>query len=201
MSPRVAPEERRTTILDAALRCFMRTGYRGTTMDDVVKESGLSKGTIYWHFANKQEIFVTLFDRIVLEFMTGTQIEPGGENRSMSEQLDEIFRSFAQVAQLSKDKLKLPLNFVIELWQEEFFMQHYRTILQAFVDQIKTLVEAGITSNEFREVDAHELAWGLAALYDGLILYYMLDMPGNVAVQLQLMSDLIVRGLQKTERR
>jgi AcrR family transcriptional regulator len=199
MSPRIAPEERRAAILDAALRCFMRTGYRGTTMDDVVKASGLSKGTIYWYFASKQEIFVTLFDRVILEFMTGTQLASVSESQSRSEQLHQIFSRFAQAAEHSKDKLKLPLNFVIELGQEEFFMQHYRTILQTFVDQVKTLIEAGIATGEFRAVDAHEVAWGLAALYDGLILYYMLDMPGSVAVQIELMSDLIVRGLARTD--
>jgi AcrR family transcriptional regulator len=198
MSPRIAPEERRADILDAALRCFLRTGYRGTTMDDVVRESGLSKGTIYWHFANKQDIFATLFDKIILEFMAGLQIKPASEGKSITEQLHQIITASVQAAEHNKEKLKLPLKFIIELWQENFFMQHYQTILQAFVDQIKTLIEAGIASGEFRAVDAHELAWGLAALYDGLILYYMLDMPGNIFTQIELMSDLVLRGLAKT---
>jgi AcrR family transcriptional regulator len=198
MSPRVAPEERRAKILEAALRCFMRTGYHGTTMDDVVKESSLSKGTIYWHFANKQEIFVKLFDNIVLEFIGGIGLETENKNRSVSEQLLQIITASTQVAELNKEKLKLPLHFIIELWQEPFFMEHYRALIQTFVDQIKALIEAGIASGEFRAVDSHELAWGLAALYDGLILYYMLDLPGNLFAQIDLMSNLIIRGLAQT---
>ncbi len=200
MSPRTTHEERRAHILDAALRCFVRTGYRGTTMDDIVKESRLSKGTIYWHFTNKQEIFLTLFDRIVMEFMSGMQVSPTSDSQSVGDQLYQIITAASHIAEQNKEQLKLPLNFVVELWQEAFFMQHYRTIIQAFVDQLKALIEAGIAAGEFQAVDAHELAWALAALYDGLILYYMLDLPGNLAAQIKLMSDLIVRGLTKNQR-
>jgi AcrR family transcriptional regulator len=199
MSPRIAPERRREEILDAALRCFMRTGYRGTTMDDVVNESGLSKGTIYWYFANKQELFVTLFDKIITSFLTELHFEPASDERSISDQLRQFITATTQIAEQNKGALKLPLNFIVELWQEEIFMQHYRATLQSFVDQAKALLETGIARGEFHAVDTDELAWGLAALYDGLILYYMLGLPGNIFIQVKLLSDLLIRGLAKTE--
>jgi AcrR family transcriptional regulator len=37
-------------------------------MDDLVRTSGLSKGTLYWHFSSKEEVFLALFDRFVEEF-------------------------------------------------------------------------------------------------------------------------------------
>ena len=43
-------EERRGQIIEAALACFTRKGYANTTIDDIVAESGLSKGAIYWYF-------------------------------------------------------------------------------------------------------------------------------------------------------
>ena len=42
-----AKEARRTQILDAAVRCFARTGYYATTIEDVVRETGLSRGALY----------------------------------------------------------------------------------------------------------------------------------------------------------
>ena len=45
--PSASKEERRAQILQAALTCFARKGYHLTTMDDIVAESGLSKGSLY----------------------------------------------------------------------------------------------------------------------------------------------------------
>ena len=42
-----AKEAKRTQILDAAVRCFARTGYYATTIEDIVQETGLSRGVLY----------------------------------------------------------------------------------------------------------------------------------------------------------
>ena len=51
---RLAREER---ILDAAATLLMRWGYRKTTIDDVAREAGVGKGTIYLHWRDKNELF------------------------------------------------------------------------------------------------------------------------------------------------
>ena len=55
-------ETRRQQILDAALRCFSRDGFHGTTTADIVRESGVSQGTLYLYFATKDDIVVALAD-------------------------------------------------------------------------------------------------------------------------------------------
>ena len=52
---------RQDQILAAALACFARRGYFETRMDDIVRESGLSKGALYHHFASKEAVFMGLF--------------------------------------------------------------------------------------------------------------------------------------------
>lgn len=47
-------------ILEAATRLFLEKGYRGTSMDEIAAAAGVSKQTIYTHFANKQELFARL---------------------------------------------------------------------------------------------------------------------------------------------
>src|SRR5947209_9059199 len=57
--PRVTPayrRARRDEIASAALRCLSRDGVSGTSIADVVAESGLSAGAIYSHFRNKAEL-------------------------------------------------------------------------------------------------------------------------------------------------
>jgi AcrR family transcriptional regulator len=55
-------ETRRRQILDAALRCFSRDGFHATTTADIVRESGVSQGTLYLYFATKDDIVVALAD-------------------------------------------------------------------------------------------------------------------------------------------
>src|SRR5271169_3503609 len=53
---------RRQQILDAALKCFSRDGFHNTTTADIVRESGVSQGTLYLYFATKDDIVVALAD-------------------------------------------------------------------------------------------------------------------------------------------
>lgn len=60
---RLAPQVRVTQILDAALAEFSEHGFAATTMDDIARRCGLSKGGLYAHFASKDEIFEALLHR------------------------------------------------------------------------------------------------------------------------------------------
>jgi AcrR family transcriptional regulator len=63
--PKISPaqrENRRQHILAAALRCFSRDGFHNTTTADIVRESGVSQGTLYLYFATKDDIVVALAD-------------------------------------------------------------------------------------------------------------------------------------------
>src|SRR5262245_48040654 len=52
-------------ILDAAERLLARFGYDKTTVDDMAAEAGVSKRTIYLHFAGKEEVALASIDRVV----------------------------------------------------------------------------------------------------------------------------------------
>lgn len=54
---------KRDQILDGARRCFMRLGFEAASMNEITTEAGVSKGTIYVYFANKEELFVQLIER------------------------------------------------------------------------------------------------------------------------------------------
>jgi AcrR family transcriptional regulator len=55
-------ETRRQQILAAALRCFSRDGFHNTTTADIVREAGLSQGTLYLYFGSKDDIVLALAD-------------------------------------------------------------------------------------------------------------------------------------------
>ena len=196
MPPRIASSVRRAEIMDAAMRCLQRTGYRKLSMDDIVKESGLSKGTIYWHFKNKKELFITLFEGMLNQAVTG--FTPLLSNdMPASEKLYSILSSVSQVADEELQFASLPLTLITELLNDDDFIERYQTIINNLAEEIMAIIQQGIDTGEFKEVDTFEAAWAFMSAYDGLLLYHAINMPGNVQKQNQIIAELIVAGLKK----
>ena len=63
------PEERPKQILDAALAVFAERGLAAARLDDIAKLAGLSKGTIYLYFPNKEELFREVIRNSVIAFI------------------------------------------------------------------------------------------------------------------------------------
>ncbi|HID1127870.1 TPA: TetR/AcrR family transcriptional regulator [Clostridioides difficile] len=64
MSRNKYPEETVKLILDVSTRLFSTKGYDKTSLQDIINETKLSKGAIYHHFASKEDILETIFNRI-----------------------------------------------------------------------------------------------------------------------------------------
>ncbi len=64
-----AGQDRKDRILDAAERCFVRTGFHRATMQDVAAECGMSPGNLYRYFASKDDIVSGLAERDRERFM------------------------------------------------------------------------------------------------------------------------------------
>ena len=70
--------EKRTAILEAAQRCFWRHGVRRTSIDDVAREAGVAKGTVYLHFESKEDLFGTLTRELCTEALAAVRTELDG---------------------------------------------------------------------------------------------------------------------------
>ena len=88
-------QHRREQILAAAMACFARQGYHATSMDDVVRECGLSVGAIYTYFPSKEEIFLALCDarsQQTLAYMSDIFRRPGPMADKSREAIDYFFQ-------------------------------------------------------------------------------------------------------------
>ena len=86
------PEETVAKILDAALELFLQKGYEHTSIQDIVDHlDGLTKGAIYHHFKNKEEIFDAAFNRAMAP--TIARISEVREDASLTgaEQIANLF--------------------------------------------------------------------------------------------------------------
>ena len=82
-------QDLRESILDATDRLLARYGYTKLTMDDLAREVGIGKGTIYLHFRSKEELVLSHIDRIVervkaeMTTIAGSGGDPGARLRRM----------------------------------------------------------------------------------------------------------------------
>lgn len=58
------PDKTRSKILDVAAANFHQSGFQGTSLSDILQQAGISKGALYHHFTNKQELLYAVFDEV-----------------------------------------------------------------------------------------------------------------------------------------
>ncbi len=189
-------EVRRNQILDAATNVFVRLGFQHARMDDIVAESGLSKGTLYWYFKSKEEIINAISRRLFtgeLEKLEGL-LEA---EETVSERLMQLTNY--RVAGLKHMSNLVPIMFefyavaVHQQWVQQFigdYFKHFRQLLE-------TLIQQGIDRGEFRPVNTTEAAISLASVYEGLTIHWLMDPQ---TVQWDILSEssipLVLDGLK-----
>jgi len=174
MAPRVTQEykrEVRERILSAAEKLFSSKGYYDTSMDEVVAESGLSKGTIYLYFRSKEDLFVGLQDRQLKESVTVLEsaFAPGDSARTKLEKV--IGTAFGSMVNASRRSCRISLEFNVAAPRMKSVQRRRDERFMALHGFLAEIIKEGVEKGEFRrDVDPNQTALILMAMADGLSL-------------------------------
>ena len=91
-------EEREELILEAALDVFSRHGFRGSTVDQIAEQAGMSKPNLLYYFPNKDDMHRLLIDRLL-----HTWLDPLGKLDSEGEPMDEIKAYIQRKLEMARD--------------------------------------------------------------------------------------------------
>jgi AcrR family transcriptional regulator len=175
MSPRPdVSEERKNQILDAAAAVFSRLGFHEARMDDIVRESGLSKGTLYWYFTSKDAIITGLMQRIFDLGMGGLRRLEGADGPVRERLLDYTRRLGDDFQRLSAVQ-SIAFEFYAVAARHKTVRQFLKEYFKQYRATVARLIAQGIDRGEFRPVDPDTVATTLAALYEGLVLLWFVD--------------------------
>lgn len=101
-------QQRRQQILAAARDLFARRGYHQTTIDDIVAEAGVARGTYYLYFEDKRAIFSDLIDRFAQRLsMAIVRIDTDNPTRSVAEQVRENIHAILGVCLAERAMTKI----------------------------------------------------------------------------------------------
>jgi AcrR family transcriptional regulator len=147
------PEERPRQIIEAALDVFSERGLSAARLEDIAKQAGVSKGTIYLYFPNKEALFCEMVREMVGESITSAQIRiTGGKDTATEQYVNYIRTVWQKVRSPVFDKL----HRIVEA-----DLQSYPALLQFFFSEISLrsmdvaagIIRHGIETGEFRQVD------------------------------------------------
>ncbi|HEX8067099.1 MAG TPA: TetR/AcrR family transcriptional regulator [Thermoleophilaceae bacterium] len=101
---------RRAEILDAALRCFTRSGYARTSIEDVVRESGASVGSVYHHFGGKEQLAAALYVDGMAGYQRGLEAELSADREDAEAAVKGLVRHHLRWVEANPDLARYLLS-------------------------------------------------------------------------------------------
>jgi AcrR family transcriptional regulator len=159
-------------LLNAAMKLFVKKGYKGTSVAEITKDAGLTRGALYCHFEAKEHLareIIKLFEERYLNKMMGYVEKEGGNASDKFERAMRFNVSFAGEhpdlclfmtvisAEMcgSRNRLEPTLKSVYRRWSEF----------------IAGILKEGKRTGEFKkEIDPQMMAWVIIGVHDGVLL-------------------------------
>ncbi len=192
-------QERRQEILRAALRAFAEKGYDKTTVEDIVRISDLSKGTLYWYFENKQAIFSALIQMVFGEIWRAFEVMlVQTADEAPPERVRHLLTAFMPVMDESINWVGLYADFFNQAWRNPTLRAEFHNQYKRYIEVLEPVVRQGIDEGYFRAVDPRLTAQMLVGALDGYWFQQILEL-GAAQPVLAHYAETIVRGLMKDD--
>ena len=166
--------ERTAQIVEAAIAVFSRLGFHKARMDDIAREAGVSKGTLYWYFeskdAIKEALLQHLFEQEVQEVTTVLAAEG-----SVSERLLALTQQLAGRLEEREKLIPIIHEFYATATRDPTVQRTLAGYIQAYRELLGAHIQQGIECGEFHLPDAEAAAIIIGSIVEGLALLWMID--------------------------
>ena len=157
------PEETVGKILDTAERMFIEKGYDKTSLQDIIQETGLSKGAIYHHFASKEDIFYSVCDRIGQRNAVILAKVRDDSSLNGLDKLRKIFKVSMQPERQAKMFSMMP--YLLD--NAKFLAAEMQSIFTEVVPEfVEPIIRQGVADGSIRTDHPKELAEAMILLSD-----------------------------------
>lgn len=179
-----AAEQTRSEIIDAARRVFSRRGVSQTTLEHIAREAGVTRGAIYWHFANKTELFFAMRDQVqipLLDRMYNALLSAEGDPLAGLEQfMLQVIEGVSQDKQMREtyDIIAFKCEYVNDL---EGVLGEMLKTCRDMVNRLEKTYQRAEAANQLREgVDPRLAALESYAFLSGLCRLWLSDHRGQI---------------------
>lgn len=189
----------RDLILTEATRLFVAEGYVGLSMRQLAEHVGVSKASLYYHFRDKETLFLAILTQNLLE-IEKIIVRARAADTSVQEKITAIFSGIFARSPEQQAIIRLASQESSHLGSEarNAFRQLYH---QKFTAQIQAILQAGIDAGDLRPMDARQATWILLGMmYPYFYPSHRKEM-GDPQVALSLMLTIYFEGANSKEVR
>ncbi len=167
MAENLPKKERQSQIMEAAMKVFTKKGYSSARMDDIVEESGLSKGAIYHHFNGKKDVFLALIGH------WETQTFPdfysrNGKDRSASSTLRDFANEIIKVYKTRSYVFHAEVEFWSLSNQDEEVRKRSQDLYEKIINLFELVINKGMRNKEFMQVNSRITAISILSVFQGI---------------------------------
>ncbi|MBW8721749.1 MAG: TetR family transcriptional regulator [Polaromonas sp.] len=196
----------RHKLLDAAEHLFQAQGVSRTSLQDIARRAGATRGAVYWHFKDKADLFNAMMERVTLPMEESFHHENSPDDGLQDPQPNAIDRiRYSTVNALRQIVTDAQTRRVFEVatqkveYVEELQAVRLRhlSVRKGFLDRIQQSMETAAAQMDLTlPVSASAAAQGLHALIDGLIQNWLLDPRAFDLLEVgQCAIDVYLRGM------
>ena len=196
MSENLPKAERKSQIMDAAMKVITRKGFSNTRMDDIVQEAGLSKGAICHHYQGKKDIFLALIGH------WETQTFPdfysrNGKERSAADTLKDFASEVIKVFKSRSHVFQAEVEFWALANQDDEVRKRSQELYEKIITLFELVIIKGIREKEFIKVDTRITAIYILSVFQGINWVCIFkDKKINAEDYIQKSIKLILSGLK-----
>lgn len=191
-------QDARAQILAAAISLFARQGFANTSMNDIVRESGLSKGGVYWHFKSKDDLIAAIFD----SFFGGQELILAnvlGSEANAAEKLTQLAQLASADLEAAFAEFPASLEFYKLAARSEPLRERLRQFYDTYHQQICALLQEGINEGIWADDTAvSSTAHVIISMFEGVILLWsVFPETMHIGEQMETAVRLLLKSLQK----
>ncbi|MEY8001520.1 TetR/AcrR family transcriptional regulator [Clostridium sp. Mt-5] len=159
------------TIFESAIKVFSKNGYSGATMDAIAADAGVAKGTLYYHFKSKEEIF----KYIVQEGMNVLKEKIESDSKNVNNSLDKI-KILCKVqwglVYESRDFIKVIMS---QLWGQEIRQLELRKCIRSYIIYIQDYLKEAMDDGSIKKCNLSFLAYTLFGTVCSVAVYELMN--------------------------
>ena len=159
------PEIRRAEIMDAAMLLFMEKGYANTTTQDIVDKVNISRGLLYYHFKNKEDILYCLVERYSEKLLRYIHVIVNDDDKTAIEKI----RAFIDATIISTDNVSAEgteLQKTVDLEENRYMLDKLsHKLIEKLTIYFERIIKQGISEKVFSVKYPSETAEFLMTAY------------------------------------
>ena len=201
MTPRITEDkwnETHQTILNTAQQLFAVKGYNGTSMNDIVKESGVSKGAIYNHFESKERLFLSLMEVQTQVGFSQLEATFSDDDTSVDKLKKILAVTFSGSVSCPRELCMMQTEFMVSASRIESIVPELQKRYRMIRDFMVAIIEDGKSRGEIKkELDSESIVTLVFATLDGLgFQYSTLGMAFDTDRLLAQLMEMVLREIQ-----